>query len=183
MIMCGYFCIGFFNFMFKDKSLKDFTDLFLRHILKKWQTFLSYKQNINSKKPHRCETKHIYLQLGNTVWFTFSRIKQLHDFFIAEINYRQRISEKLNRYITVLYYFDKAFIILPGGDNDFSNFLFTTVIVTSVGIASVSNSLVFPVDNRIVRMFFGLFARMNYILFYTRHSIENISKALILVSY
>ena len=107
----------------------------------------------------------------------------MHDFFIAGINYRQIISEKLNRYITILYYFDKTFIILPGADNDFCYFSSTTVIATPVGIASVSNILVFPVDNRIVRMFFGLLARMNYILFYTRHSIENISKALILVSY
>ena len=27
-IMCGYFCIGFINFMFNGKSLKDYTDLF-----------------------------------------------------------------------------------------------------------------------------------------------------------
>ena len=27
-IMCGYFCIGFINFMFKDKSLNDYTNLF-----------------------------------------------------------------------------------------------------------------------------------------------------------
>ena len=27
-IMCGYFCIGFINYMFKDKSLKDFINLF-----------------------------------------------------------------------------------------------------------------------------------------------------------
>ena len=25
-IMCGYFCIGFINFMFNGKSLKDYTD-------------------------------------------------------------------------------------------------------------------------------------------------------------
>ena len=28
-IMCGYFCIGFGDFMLKDKSLIDFTNLFL----------------------------------------------------------------------------------------------------------------------------------------------------------
>ena len=28
-IMCGYFCIGFIDFMLKDKSLIDFTNLFL----------------------------------------------------------------------------------------------------------------------------------------------------------
>ena len=27
-IMCGYFCIGFFDFMLKDKTLLDFTNLF-----------------------------------------------------------------------------------------------------------------------------------------------------------
>ena len=27
-IMCGYFCIGFINYMFKGKSLADYTDLF-----------------------------------------------------------------------------------------------------------------------------------------------------------
>ena len=27
-IMCGYFCIGFINFMLKDKSVTDFTNLF-----------------------------------------------------------------------------------------------------------------------------------------------------------
>ena len=28
LIMCGYFCIGFINYMFKGKSLTDFTNLF-----------------------------------------------------------------------------------------------------------------------------------------------------------
>ena len=27
-IMCGYFCIGFIDFMLKGKSLLDYTDLF-----------------------------------------------------------------------------------------------------------------------------------------------------------
>ena len=27
-LMCGYFCIGFINFMFKGNSLTDFTNLF-----------------------------------------------------------------------------------------------------------------------------------------------------------
>ena len=27
-IMCGYFCIGFINFIFKGNSLTDFTNLF-----------------------------------------------------------------------------------------------------------------------------------------------------------
>ena len=33
--MCGYFCIGFINFMFNGKSLKDYTDLFSPNGFKK----------------------------------------------------------------------------------------------------------------------------------------------------
>ena len=34
-IMCGYFCIGFINFMFNGKSLTDYTNLFSANDLKK----------------------------------------------------------------------------------------------------------------------------------------------------
>ena len=34
-IMCGYFCIGFINFMFKGNSLTDYTNLFSPNDLKK----------------------------------------------------------------------------------------------------------------------------------------------------
>ena len=34
-VMCGYFCIGFINFMFMDKSLTDYTNLFSPNNLKK----------------------------------------------------------------------------------------------------------------------------------------------------
>ena len=34
-IMCGYFCIGFIDFMLKDKSLKDFSNLFSPNDFKK----------------------------------------------------------------------------------------------------------------------------------------------------
>ena len=33
--MCGYFCIGFINFMFNGKSLTDYTNLFSPNYLKK----------------------------------------------------------------------------------------------------------------------------------------------------
>ena len=34
-IMCGYFCIGFINFMFSSNSLTDFTNLFLPNDFRK----------------------------------------------------------------------------------------------------------------------------------------------------
>ena len=33
--MCGYFCIGFINFMFNGKSLTDYNNLFSQNDLKK----------------------------------------------------------------------------------------------------------------------------------------------------
>ena len=34
-IMCGYFCIGFINFMFNGNSLTDYTNLFTKRLKKK----------------------------------------------------------------------------------------------------------------------------------------------------
>ena len=34
-VMCGYFCVGFIDFMFKGTSLTDFTNLFSPNDLKK----------------------------------------------------------------------------------------------------------------------------------------------------
>ena len=34
-IMCGYFCIGFFNFMLSGKKLTEYTNLFLPNNFKK----------------------------------------------------------------------------------------------------------------------------------------------------
>ena len=45
--MCGYFCIGFINFMFKVKSLTDYTNLFSPNDFKKNDdTILNYFMNI-----------------------------------------------------------------------------------------------------------------------------------------
>ena len=34
-VMCGYFCIGFIDFTFKDKNVTDFTNLFSPDDIKK----------------------------------------------------------------------------------------------------------------------------------------------------
>ena len=44
--MCGHFCIGFIDFMFKDKSLTDYTNLFWPNdFKKKYDTILKYFMN------------------------------------------------------------------------------------------------------------------------------------------
>ena len=45
-IMCGYFCIGFIDFMLSGKNLTDYTNLFSLHDLKKSNNIiLSYFKN------------------------------------------------------------------------------------------------------------------------------------------
>ena len=45
-IMCGYFCTGFIDFMFKGKSLTEYTNLFSRNYFKKNEdTILNYFMN------------------------------------------------------------------------------------------------------------------------------------------
>ena len=44
--MCGYFCIGFINFMLVGKKLTDFTNLFFPYdFLKNDEIILSYLKN------------------------------------------------------------------------------------------------------------------------------------------
>ena len=44
--MCRYFCIGFIDFMFKGKSLTEYTNLFLPHDFKENDdTILNYFMN------------------------------------------------------------------------------------------------------------------------------------------
>ena len=46
-IMCGYFCIGFIDFMLAGTKLTDYTNLFSPHDLKKNDNIiLSYFKNI-----------------------------------------------------------------------------------------------------------------------------------------
>ena len=45
-MMCGYFCIGFINFMFKGKTLTEYTNLFSPNDFKKNDdTILNYFMN------------------------------------------------------------------------------------------------------------------------------------------
>ena len=41
-IMCGYFCIGFFDLMLKGKSLSDYTNLFSNEYEKNDKIILKY---------------------------------------------------------------------------------------------------------------------------------------------
>ena len=41
--MCGYFCIGFIDYMFKGKSLTDYANLFSPNNFKKNDDIINFK--------------------------------------------------------------------------------------------------------------------------------------------
>ena len=45
-------------------------------------------------------------------------MKEIEEFFIAKINNRENMSKTLNKYMAILDYTDKAFLVLPGASND-----------------------------------------------------------------
>ena len=52
-------------------------------------------------RSHACDTKDNFLLLNNSLPYRLSRIKEMEDFFIAESNFRKKISKKLSKYITI----------------------------------------------------------------------------------
>ena len=44
-VMCGYFCIGFIDFMLKGNNLTDFTNIFSPHDFKKNDDIILYDDN------------------------------------------------------------------------------------------------------------------------------------------
>ena len=45
-------------------------------------------------------------------------MKEIEEFFIAKINSRENMSKTLNKYMIILDYKDKAFLVLSGASND-----------------------------------------------------------------
>ena len=89
---------------------------------------------------HVCNTKLAYL-----LQFRHSRSQEIEDFFIIEIIKREKMyADK---------YADKYFFVLSGASCVISPCSFTTVISKPVGVASASFSLVFLINNGIIKMF------------------------------
>ena len=58
LIMYGYFCMGFIDFMFRGKTLTDFTNLFLPYDFKKNEDYFSRLYfEIRMSEPHVHDAK------------------------------------------------------------------------------------------------------------------------------
>ena len=80
-------------------------------------------------------------------------MKEIEEFFINDINNREKMSKKLSKYMTTLHYTDKALLVLSGASNDVSLCSFTTAIDAPVVIASANICLVFLTSNGNLKTF------------------------------
>ena len=104
-----------------------------------------------------CNSHNIYPNLSantsNNQQFRLNKIKEIKDYFIAEIIERELMSKILSKYIGSFDYFDKSLIVLFVATGSISFASFATVIVVPVGIMSAIFSLVFSITTGFVKNF------------------------------
>ena len=104
-----------------------------------------------------CNSDNIYPNLSantsNKQQFRLNKIKEIKDYFIAEIIERELMSKILSKYIGSFDYFDKPLIVLFVATGSISFASFATVIVVPVGIMSAIFSLVFSITTGFVKNF------------------------------
>ena len=85
--------------------------------------------------------------------FRLNKISEIKGYFIAEVKERELMSKIFSKYIASFDYFHKSLIVLSARSGSTSIASFTTVIETSVGIASPSISLIFLLSTGLVKTF------------------------------
>ena len=104
-----------------------------------------------------CNSHNIYPNLSantsNKQQFRLNKMKEIKDYFIAEIIERELMSKILSKYIGSFDYFDKSLIVLFVATGSISFASFATVIVVPVGIMSAIFSLVFSITTGFVKNF------------------------------
>ena len=98
--MCRYFCIGFIDFMFKDRNLTDITNLFSPKDSKKNNDII-----LKHLKMAEYNSPDIYPSL-NDQQFRLNKISEVRDYFIGEIREGKLMSKKLSKCIDFGYYLD-----------------------------------------------------------------------------
>ena len=137
--MCGYFCIGFIDFMFAGKTLVDFNSFFLLMILK--------KMTIESWVFLRMDK--VSSNLSDQTKFKLSEINKIKVNFTTEVQERKIMSRKLSKYIAAFDYIDK--IVLSATIRVVSIISFASVIGAPAEIASASFTLVFSLNAGIIK--------------------------------
>ena len=105
--MCGYFCIGFSDFMLAVKKLIDYTSLFCPYDFKKNDSIILYNMNKSNSIGAIDKT-----DFSEQTKFGLDEISKIENYFIDEINQRKSCSQKLNKYVTTFDYIDKIVVVL-----------------------------------------------------------------------
>ena len=140
--MCGYFCIGFIDFMLGGKKLNDYTNLFFSYDFKKNDNIILNYLNMDEINK---------INLSEQTKFRLDEISKIEDYFIEEINQTKSYSQKLNRYIRAFDYIDKILVFLSATSGGVSIISFSSIIGATVGIASASFTLIFSLATGIVK--------------------------------
>ena len=143
--MCGYFCIGFIDFILAGKKLTDFRNMFSPHDFEKNDNIiLSYFKMNESNSIEAIDRTN----LTNQTKFRLDEMSKIENYFYHEINQRKSCSKKLSKYVAVFDYIDKALIVLSATSGEVSIISFTSIAGAPVGIVSASLTLFFFSNNR-----------------------------------
>ena len=156
--MCGYFCIGFINFMFNGKSLTDYTNLFSPNNFKKnddiilkyfgLQDVKMSNSNLEACKANRANE---ISELKDLTKYRLDEINKIKDYFNAEIKERKDIIRKISKYIVAFDYADKVFITLSASFGFLSTASYATIVGIPVGIAGACLTLMFTIATGVVK--------------------------------
>ena len=96
------------------------------------------------------ETHNIYPKLGvplrDQEQFRLNKIKEIKDYFAAEIKERELMNKRLSKYIAFFDNFGKSLIVFSVTTGTISIASFATVTGTPVGMVSASFSLEFSIS-------------------------------------
>ena len=144
-IMCGYFCIGFINFMFNGKSVTDYTNLFSPNDLKKNDDIIlkyfglqDVKMSNSTLEVCKANRANEISELKDLTKYRSDEINKIKEYFNAEIKERKDIIRKISKYIVAFDYADKVFITLSASFGTLSIASYATVVGIPAGIAGVS---------------------------------------------
>ena len=108
-IMCGYFCIGFIDFMLAGKTLTKFTNLFSPNNFKKKWWYIS--KIFYDKYLKMTECNCIDHSFHETTNMYPSDQQHFRLNFVADIKERELMNKRLSKYIASFDYFDKSLIV------------------------------------------------------------------------
>ena len=123
-VMCGYFCIGFIDFMLAGKKLTDYTSLFSPYDFKKNDDIILcyFKDKCNSIEAID------RTNLTGQTKIRLNKITENENYFHEEINQRKSCSKKLSKYVAAFDYIDKTLIVLSATTGGVSIFPFMNVV-------------------------------------------------------